>query len=456
MVRLTNEQPKEQPEQPDRPAEKPAAHRRRRWWKAPLLLTFAAIFFASGWFTYKVAAATGKIFTENTTGGSPVLKGKKLKDEQRVNLLLMGIGGEGHDGPNLTDTMQLASVDAKNKQVVMLSLPRDLYVQVPNSSQKVKLNEIHAIGEDQGTRGGGPGLLKDTVSDILGVPIHYFVRIDFAGFQQGVDAVGGIDVTVKERLYDPYYPRGTGYQVLDIRPGVQHLSGDLALKYARSRETTSDFDRSRRQQEVMVAVRDKALSLQYLTNPAKVAEFLQILGDHVKTDLSLGETQRFADIIKDIPPSAISSNVLDNSNYLYDSTGPGGAYILLPRAGDYSDIREFTAQLINGPTIRAEAGRIELQNASGREGLAKFESDALTGYGYSIVATTNAPQVGPTTVIYDFTGGKKPQTIAYLEKRFGVKAVKQTAADPNIEIRVVIGTDYTAREVTQPAYGGDL
>lgn len=446
LVHTSKESKSDRTKEPNRPKSRGSA---RRGLKLLLLSVFALVFFSSGWFTYQVASATGKIFTENTTGGSPLLQGKKLKDDQegRINILLLGIGGEGHDGPNLTDTIQVASVDPRAKQISMLSIPRDLYVQVPDSLQKVKINEVHAIGEDIGTEGGGPGLVKKQMSEMLDVPIHYFVRADFEGFKQLVDSVGGVDIEVAERLYDPYYPRGTGYQVLDIPPGIRRMDGELALKYVRSRETTSDFDRSRRQQQVMLATRDKALSLQYLTNPTKISQLIDVLGERVKTDLSVGEMQRLANLVKDIPATAVTSKVLDNgpNGLLYDSTGPGGAFILLPRSGDYGDVREFTRQLFEGSAIAGEKAGVELLNASGRGGLAAEEGSILAGYGYNVVAMGNGPEITPQSVIYDYSNGTKPATVRALEKRYKAQVIKQPAPAPGIDIRVSIGTEYTTQ-----------
>ena len=468
MVRLVKPDfPEGQPEQPaNAPAPKKQVSEsvsvdgpRRHWWKVPLLLVFCLAFLSSGWFTYKVAAATDKIFTENVSGGAPALKGKKLGGEEgRINILLIGIGGPGHDGPNLSDTIQVASIDPKTKQVAMVSLPRDLYVQVPHSSfQKVKINEVHSIGEDEKTRGGGPALLKEEVSDILGVPIHYFIRADFEGFRQAIDSLGGVDINVTERLYDPYFPRGEshGYQIVDIRPGQQHMDGEGALEYARSRETTSDFDRSRRQQEVLVAAKEKALSVQYLTNPTKISQLIDILGDHVKTDLTLAESQRLAEIIRDIPSTGVTQKVIDGSTtgLLYDSVGPGGAFILLPKSGDYSEIREFVSQLFGGSRLRQEQAKIEVLNASGRTGLAKQEGDSLTGFGYNIISVANAPQVAPTTVIYDFTNGSKSYTLDFLAKRYHAQVIKQPAADGTPDIRVIVGTDFINQQNTQTNRG---
>lgn len=442
MVRLTKTQAA--PPAGRKPQAPAKTRRRRSWWKVPLLLVFAVAFLSSGWFSYKIASATDKIFTENTTGGSPVLQGKRLKDEDRVNILLIGIGGQGHDGPNLSDTIQVLSITPKENRASIISIPRDLYVQVPDSFQKVKINEVHAIGEDNQVEGGGPGLLKTTASDILGVPIHYFIRVDFDGFKQIVDSMGGVSIDVQERLYDPYYPRGYGYQVVDIRPGRVQMDGETALKYARSRETTSDFDRSRRQQQVMVAVRDKALNLQYLTNPGKISQMVEILGNRVKTDLSLGESQRLANLVKDIPATNVSSKVLDSSQtgLLYDSIGPGGAYILLPRAGNYSDIQAFARQLFENGDPSAEQATIEIQNASGRGGLARLEADTLGSYGYQVTNALNAPAPAQNTVIYDYANGAKPATVKFLQKRYGAQVIKQPAEAGGPNIRVIIGTSY--------------
>lgn len=444
MVKLVTatEDNQEQPEA--KPQDRPSSGRRRHhWWKVPLLLFFALAFLSSGWFTFKVASATDKIFTENV-GGQAILK-QRLKGGDRVNILLIGIGGARHDGGDLADTIQLVSIEPAAKRAVMISLPRDLYVQVPDSTQQVKINEVHTIGEDQKVPGGGPALLKKKVSEILGLDVHYFVRADFEGFRQVVDSMGGVEISVKEPLYDPYYPLGYGYQVLNIRPGRQHMNGDLALKYARSRETTSDFDRSRRQQEVLVAARNKALSVAYLTNPTKISQLIDIVGDHILTDLTFGETQRLAEIVRDIPPERVTNQVVDGekTGLLYDSVGPGGAYILLPTAGNYSEIQEFVKQLLGSSAARSEAAKVEILNASGVEGLAAGEQQELKAFGVSVVKVGNSPEAAQRTVIYDYTNGRKPDTVRLLKDRYGAEVIVQTRPSKSVvDIRVMVGTDF--------------
>ena len=443
MVKLvTAEDNAHQPE-PKPAAPRPNPSRRRHWWKVPLLLFFAMAFLSSGWFTFKVASATDKIFTENV-GGQAILK-QRLKGGARVNILLIGVGGKNHDGGTLADTIQMVSVEPAAKRAVMISLPRDLYVQVPDSTQQVKINEVHSIGEDNSAAGGGPALLKQKVGEILGLDVHYFVRADFDGFRQVVDSMGGVDITVKEPLYDPYYPLGHGYQILNIQPGKQHMNGDLALKYARSRETTSDFDRSRRQQEVLIATRNKALSVAYLTNPTKISQLIDIVGDHVLTDLTLKEAQRLAEIVRDIEPKSVTSQVIDaeKTGLLYDSVGPGGAYILVPTAENYSEIQEFVKQLLGSSAARSEAAKVEVRNASGAEGLAAGEQAELKKFGVSVVAVGNARQAAQQTVIYDYTNGQKPDTIRLLKERYGADViVQQRPAKSKADILIVIGSDF--------------
>ncbi len=415
-----------------------------------MLLFFAVAFLGSGWFTYKVSAATDRIFTENV-GGQQVLK-QKLKGGDRVNVLLIGVGGQGHDGGDLADTIQLVSIEPEANRAVMVSIPRDLYVQVPDSLHSVKINEVHSIGEEQELPGGGPALLKRKVGDILGLDVHYFVRVDFEGFRQVIDSMGGIEVSVEEPLYDPYYPLGHGYQVVDIPAGQTHMDGELALKYARSRETTSDFDRSRRQQEVLIAARNKALSVAFLTNPSKISQLVDILGDRVLTDLTLKEAQRLAEIVRDIKPANVTSQVIDGetTGLLYDSVGPGGAFILLPTAGNYSEIQEFVGQLLGSSAARGEKAQVELQNASGTGGLAGVEQEELKAFGITVIKVGNAPELAQQTVIYDFNDGSRPDTIRFLTERFGGQVIKRTREPGSkVDVRVVIGTDYVSGAAAQ-------
>lgn len=447
----------------------------RKWF---VIVPLVALLTVGGWFGFKAYQAAGRIIT-SAGSGAPALAGvidpTKLKGEGdgRVNILVLGVGGAGHEGPNLSDTMMIWSLDPKTKDVAMLSVPRDLYVKIPsgarNQSQYGKINSANAIG--------GPATAEQVVSGVLGVPIHYYVVMDFAGFKQAIDAVGGIDIDVKEALFDRTYPCETGnkYCPYSQAAGKVHMNGLQALRYSRCRHNEpgigncgNDYGRAERQQQVITALRQKALSLGTLTNPLKLTSLIDAVGDHLKTDIQLGELKKLARLAKDIDPSKIVNKVLDDSPESFLTGGvniiPQAGYIYVPRLGtfDYSDIQDFVKNIFVDHYITGENAAIEIQNGTGVAGLAGKVASSLTAAHYNVLPPLNASGNVASTVIYDYTFGKKPYTINYLEKRFGVKALKVSPPSPTAtpipaasstkaapqattttpEIRIILGTDY--------------
>ena len=437
--------------------------RRRFSWKktmiwTPIILIVALI----GWFGIKTVMATSRIITKSNGTGAPALVGKvdvktlKGEGDGRINIMVLGIGGAGHDGPNLSDTIMVWSIDPKTKDVALLSIPRDLYVKIPGHGYG-KINSANAFG--------GPTLTEKVVSGIIGVPIHYYAVIDFSGFRSAVDSVGGVDINVPTTLSDPLYPcdsENGKYCPIYFKTGLQHMTGAVALRYSRSRETTSDFDRAARQQQVAVALRQKALSISTLTNPIKLSALIDSVGGHLKTDMQLNEIQKLALIAKDIDIAKISQKVLDTSrpdSLLLDGTGTidGAGSIELPKAGNfnYLDIQDFVKNIFIDHYIVDENARIEVQNGSGMAGLAGTVAKSLLAAHYNVGDPVNAGTRYTGTVIYDYTGGKKPYTVNYLEHRFGVKVIKVSPPTPSPtpstspaiavaqpEIRIIIGADY--------------
>jgi polyisoprenyl-teichoic acid--peptidoglycan teichoic acid transferase len=445
---------------------------RRTWgggfWKYARIAAIGFIIIGvavGGWLGYRSFTAARSIFA-NSNGGAVGLNDDTLDPTQlkgegdgRVNILLLGIGGQGHEAPNLSDTIMVVSLDPKTKDVAMLSVPRDLYVKIPGYNYG-KINAANAYG--------GPQLASKVVSGIMGVPIHYYLVVDFSGFKQAIDAVGGVDVNVPKAIYDPGYPCDTGNRVcpFQIKAGMQHMNGTVALRYARSRKTTSDFDRAMRQQLIMAALRDKALQVSTLTNPVKLAALIEAVGSHVKTDLQPNEITKLAGIAKEVDLANATQEVLDTDgpdSLLIDGSGriPGAGSIELPRAGNfvYSDIQDFVKNIFVDHYITDENARLEVQNGSGISGAATAVVKSLKSAHYNVGAPTNADNHYTSTVIYDYTGGKKPYTINYLEKRFGVKAQKMTAPSPSTsaagtttaapEIRIILGSNYKAPISTQ-------
>jgi LCP family protein required for cell wall assembly len=290
-----------------------------------LLMVLGAIGYV-GYIGYNVA----KISTKPLQ-----LSGLTTDPAGRVNILVLGIGDPGHEGGKLSDSMMVISVDTKTKKVAQISIPRDLQVKIPGYGYS-KINAANAYG--------GTELAEQVVADTLGIPIHYYVQTDFTGLRQLVDSVGGIDVNVKDRLYDSEYPCDDNQYKscgLDIEPGPQHMDGTLALQYARCRKGTcgNDFGRAERQQEVLNLVREKVVHWQVLVNPAKLTPVVLAVRSGLQTDMSAVQLLEFGKYWQDAQKNQPVSLVLSTASggYLIDDPSSSN---LLPAGGDFSAIQE--------------------------------------------------------------------------------------------------------------------
>lgn len=302
----------------------------------------------------------------------------------RVNILLLGIGGGSHDGPNLTDTIIYAGLDAVTQKITLVSIPRDTWI--PRLHDKINL--AYAQGEMNNNHAGKEDA-KKVVGEVTGQPIDYVFRIDFAGFVKVIDELGGIDVTVKHTLDDYEYPISgkeddtcglsseeiqaftatdsaetdiqakfaCRYKHLHFDPGLQHMDGTTALEFVRSRHALgsegTDFARSSRQQIVIEAVRQKIFSIQTLLNPSKVMSIYNIVQDSIDTDIKDNEFLLFIQLVQKLQHAKIQSAVLDFGNaaqnrYGLLENGPidaahNFADVLIPRAGDgnFAEIHQY-------------------------------------------------------------------------------------------------------------------
>lgn len=410
------------------------------------------------WFLISGLMAYGKIRDTNATKKAPALsflgeiKPDQLQGEGdgRVNVLLIGIGGQKHAGGNLADTIMVASFDAKHKEVALLSIPRDLYVPIHGNGYG-KINTAHSYGESAMKQtGGGPAVLKKTVGEILDLPIHYYVRVDFIALQKIVDALGGVTVDVEKPIVDLAYPADNmiDYSPFRLAAGVQKLDGKTALRYARSRHASgsegSDFARARRQQKLIAAIKDKALSAGILANPKKINDLIGILGNHVKTDISLKETERFIQLWRDIDSSKIVSKVLDNGpgGPLISESGDARGYILVPRTGDFSEVQQIAHEIFTDPYLRQEKANIALINATGSPATGQQVIKLLKSYGYIVtdITPTNISKKAKTELI-DYTS-QKPYTRQFLESRFKTKATIRRDQSQSYDLQLTIGSDY--------------
>lgn len=308
----------------------------------------------------------------------------------RTNVLLMGTDyRKDMPSENLTDTMMVMSVDmqSKNKDVVMISVPRDLWVTLPSwqiadrgstfYSQGGKINSANAYGDAyKYPNGAGLELARETMQKVLGIPIQYVVRINFYGFKQVVDDLGGVSVNVQNSFTDCEYPvegqednpdLSQRYKCVSFHAGQQYMSGDTALEFARSRHSPnngegSDLSRAKRQQKLMVAIRQKALSLQTLSDPLKIKGLVDSLGDNVKTlDVDFGQIGVWYHLSQEINTEGAENIVLsDNptsSSYLLrvgDANLYGGAFVFVPLAGqdNYSKIHAYVAGQLSDASAR--------------------------------------------------------------------------------------------------------
>ncbi len=342
----------------------------------------------------------------------------------------------------------VASIDPVNKKLALLSIPRDLRVPLPGGGSG-KINSAHALAE-KAESGTGPQALKDTVSEVLDLPLHYYIRVDFAGFEQAIDALGGVTIDVPKALNDPLFPdeQLEGYDPFSVKAGVQTMDGETALKYARSRETTSDFDRAARQQLILLATRDKLMSANTLTNPQRIGELIGIVGDHVRMDLSLTDLQHLAELVQAIDGSQVVTKVLDNG-----PTGPlksisDGGYYLVPKTGNFSEIQRIAHELFTDPNLAKEQAKIEILNGTGSAGAARELELDLEALGYTI-AKIDTTETTTTSTLTDYSGGKVPFTARFLSDRLGISATAAARpAGSTIDLRLVLGQDYTPVNLT--------
>jgi polyisoprenyl-teichoic acid--peptidoglycan teichoic acid transferase len=368
---------------------------KKKWFKVLFALVLI-LGITGGFFAWK----TGMVLTKISKGGllsSLVHNIPGVKDELKgeeegiINVALLGMRGEGVEGGGLlADTIMVISVKPKENKASIISIPRDLYVTVPGTQDKQKINAVHAYGEGQG-KGKGLEAMKTVLSEVTGLPIYYAASINFAGFKQLINAIGGVDVTLNSAFEESmqfneakvcdgrvfteptgkyetkkYKTRSGKIKIAAQYPlctnpdkecggdfklsaGKQTLNGDQALCFARSRVTSNDFERAKRQQLIMQAVKDKMTNIGTLADFSKINEILNTLGNNARSDMQLWEMQRFYDIYKQVPNPEIYQRVLEDSEegLLYYPGESAAGYILLPRGDSYDRIHEMAQNIFN-------------------------------------------------------------------------------------------------------------
>ena len=401
---------------------------------------------------------------------------KKLQGEEndRINILLLGMGGEGHDGAFLTDTIILASIKLSTKEVSLVSFPRDM---VSPTNNWRKINSINAYAEAAEPGSGGQKTIE-SMSELLKMEIDYYVRVDFNGFAKIIDEIGGIEIVVENSFVDNMYPiEGqennpnyyARFEKLTFKAGKQTMDGATALKYARSRKAFgiegSDYARARRQQLMIEAVKNKLLSAGTLLNPVTLSKLANQLNKNVSTNLEIWEVLRLWDIGKDIERDQIINFVLNDApnNYLVSSRGEDGAFILLPKSGNFSDIRSLVQNIFPEPEVTEETKirKEAIQTISGTSSVTVLNGTWVTGLagrksalakeaGFEVLEVANAPMRDYSkTTVYDLSDGQKDAALKILKDILNaqeskslpewVKEYKLSSSSPDLII--VLGSD---------------
>ena len=375
-------------------------------------------------------------------------------DGGRVNILVMGLDYRDWEASEIyshTDSMMVLTIEPTEKTAGLLSIPRDLWVNVPGFGQN-KINTAYFLGDSNHLPGGGPALATQTVEEFLGVDIHYYAQIDFNTFVQFVDFMGGVKIDITERIK---LVRPGAVPPIRLDPGRYNLSGELALAYARNRYTgDGDFDRSRRQQELLLALRDQLFRPDIqgliLGNPQGVWE---IFSGGIRTNIPFGDALKLGLLALEVDTTNIVQRVISPPEYVTHATSPDGGAILKPITNKIRILRDemFTNSLLIGPASSSadpaqlmveEAARVALYNGSVVSGLAGATEEYLKGLGLSIVEVGNADLV-PSTTIYDYTGN--PYTLQYLVNLFGIEQTRIfNSFDPNstVDVSIILGSEW--------------
>ena len=323
-----------------------------------------------------------------------------------TNIVLLGDGGHVRDGADLIDTIMVASIDYEKNAVTLFSIPRDYYVK--NVDWPGKINELYRNHKNQiEDENELYELFQKVTGDITGLSIQYYLRVNFNAFVEIVDSLGGIAVDVKETIYDPYYPNETdnGYTIFEIKKGLQEMDGETALKFVRSRKTTSDFDRAFRQQQVLEALREKALSLNILTKSGQLKNLYDTVRANMNTNMSLREMIALAGFAKHFDRSHLVSKVIhddpgQDGGFLYTPERElyNGQFVLIPFGDSLDLIHKYSDLIFNKREALWDSPKIEILNATEIPGIARNSAYQLNRFGFNIVSIDN---------YYDEEGEKK-------------------------------------------------
>jgi LCP family protein required for cell wall assembly len=449
---------------------------RRRIGFGIMWLIIAIVVGIIGFLIYKAVITGDKVFQGNFFD---IVQNEPLKEDAngRSNFLIFGTAeddeGGMHGGANLTDSIMVLSVDQDKKDAYMLSLPRDLWVRyvMPGGDActvgyEGKLNAQYFCASDDGTNeDAGAHALSEKVADITGLDVQYYIHLNFTAVVDAVDAVGGVDVTIKSEdprgILDRNFDWKCGYRCyfVNYKNGEKvHLDGAHALALARARNAAGgyglpngNFDREQNQQMIIKALREKAVSAGTLTNLGAVTGLIDALGNNLRTNVQTKEVRTLMELGTKIQSDSIMSLSLNDEDEMLVTTGNyNGQSIVRPTAGltDYSDIAAYVQREMSSDPFVKEKPNVAVLNGTGEIGVAQLGADALEAKGFIISDIDNAPDgTYPKVVIYQ-VNTEKTASAAKLASMYGVK-VKTTTPPVSVtgetDFVIIIGDSSVVR-----------
>lgn len=420
------------------------------------LLLFLIIAAAIGFSVTKLLSKTNQIFTNKKNifarAGRLIMGSDKTlvgEGDGSVNVLLLGMGGPGHEGPLLTDTMILLNFNVKTEEVVLVSIPRDFIVQLPNEGFR-KINAAYAFAEGAKEGNGGPAAAA-AVEKLTGFEIPYYASIDFKGFVKAVDHVGGLDIIIEQTFTDATYPDDRNWYLpaQTFKAGPEHMNGSRALIFSRSRHGNngegSDFARSERQKKILVAFKDKIMKLD-LADLKTLNNLLSDFTENFRTNLEPYEIKRLAELSKNIKPENVHSfSLAPQGNLICDGIigeYENRAYVIQPCEGKtLSDIHSFLSNLALDAKLKKEGAKIEVQNSTGKSYVLDSWKSLQSGSFDVSINSFKSKTPYERTILYDNSGGEKPRTLEYLRENFSFTKADVPYPNSTADFVIILGSD---------------
>ncbi len=402
--------------------------------------------------------------------------GTTLEEEnnETLNILILWRWGGDHDAPDLTDSIILASIDFKKDIITMFSIPRDLYVRYPDNSKRTgKINRIYWDYKYLNSPEVWIEKISSKVSEITGQKIDYYVNVDFEWFIEIVDILWWVDVTLEENLVDNEYPTPNGgWTTFILRKGTWTLDGEVALKYARSRHSTSDFDRSLRQQQILSGIKDKVLDLGYLKDNKKIRELYESLQKNIETNIDLSTILKLALDTKTWGDKKIISFNLNDTCFPWSTICSTGGFLYVPLRDffwgqsvlliEWTDVTQLSNYYVLEPymdaifekqTMYTSPVSRKIYNATWESWLASWLNETLKKYGLSVDEqdwfwNITEKKFEKSVLLYNGIN-EENETLLFLRDTLGFETQKTSEpmfSDNGTSIEIVLWEDFVPIE----------